>query len=431
MTEPDQIEFHEHVGAPAAAARTARSAARPGAHRDRGRLRRPVRRSVPSPRWAPRRRRRRPDRRSPAGLGARRGPAVPRERRPGMPFAGAMPNVGPLGGAGLDLRGGLRASAGSATSRSPRSTARTCRSRPTTAGRARSRSAARPPSPRAARPSRVGDLKVGDQIVFGETKATDGSYTITAIEVVLPVVGRPGHARSGPTRSPSTRRAAASATIHVERRARPTTSTATAPPSCRTSRSARSWSPRARSEATARSTRPPSTPGSARHRGLDGDSARCSGAVRGTTTRTIAGPRQAPLPAPPPAPADLRPPADARGAVAFGPAPRLRFSGRSHARGGVLDAIDQAREPTHVRRVRCSTTTDRTTPRSRVRFDDRSPSHDPAGRADRATSPHRPRTGRPIPDAAARLARRRSAGHRSWRPRCCPRSWPPAGRRPS
>ena len=35
----------------------------------------------------------------------------------------------------------------------------------------------------------VGDLKVGDQIVFGESKATDGSYTITAIKVVLPVVG--------------------------------------------------------------------------------------------------------------------------------------------------------------------------------------------------------------------------------------------------
>jgi hypothetical protein len=35
----------------------------------------------------------------------------------------------------------------------------------------------------------VGDLSVGDQIRFGQEKATDGTYTITAIKVVLPSLG--------------------------------------------------------------------------------------------------------------------------------------------------------------------------------------------------------------------------------------------------
>jgi hypothetical protein len=34
----------------------------------------------------------------------------------------------------------------------------------------------------------VGDLAVGDQIRFGETKGADGTYTITAIHVVLPAI---------------------------------------------------------------------------------------------------------------------------------------------------------------------------------------------------------------------------------------------------
>jgi hypothetical protein len=35
----------------------------------------------------------------------------------------------------------------------------------------------------------VGDLSVGDQIRFGQEKATDGTYTITSIKVVLPSLG--------------------------------------------------------------------------------------------------------------------------------------------------------------------------------------------------------------------------------------------------
>jgi hypothetical protein len=45
----------------------------------------------------------------------------------------------------------------------------------------------------------VGDLKVGDQVVFGQTQNTDGSYSITAIRVVLPVVGGTVTATTGTT----------------------------------------------------------------------------------------------------------------------------------------------------------------------------------------------------------------------------------------
>ena len=83
----------------------------------------------------------------------------------------------------------------------------------------------------------VGDLKVGDQIVFGEKKATDGSYTITAIKVVLPVVG--GQVTAVGTDSITvSQRGGGTRHDPRERRARPTTSTATAAPSCPTSPSA-------------------------------------------------------------------------------------------------------------------------------------------------------------------------------------------------
>lgn len=41
---------------------------------------------------------------------------------------------------------------------------------------------------RAGKTIAVGDLKAGDQIVFAEQKGTDGTYTITAIRVVVPTV---------------------------------------------------------------------------------------------------------------------------------------------------------------------------------------------------------------------------------------------------
>ena len=60
----------------------------------------------------------------------------------------------------------------------------------------------------------VGDLAVGDQIRFAETKATDGSYSITKIVVVMPSLVGQVTARTGDTIS-ITQRDGTTATIHV------------------------------------------------------------------------------------------------------------------------------------------------------------------------------------------------------------------------
>lgn len=60
----------------------------------------------------------------------------------------------------------------------------------------------------------VGDLAVGDRIVFLQTRNSDGSFSITSIQVVLPRVGGEVTARSGSTitvKQPD----GTSATIHV------------------------------------------------------------------------------------------------------------------------------------------------------------------------------------------------------------------------
>jgi hypothetical protein len=61
----------------------------------------------------------------------------------------------------------------------------------------------------------VSDLEVGDQIVFSQTKQTDGTYTIDAIRVVLPHAGGQVSAVSGNTIT-VTQRDGTSATIHVD-----------------------------------------------------------------------------------------------------------------------------------------------------------------------------------------------------------------------
>ena len=60
----------------------------------------------------------------------------------------------------------------------------------------------------------VGDLAVGDQIRFAEEKAADGSYTITAIEVVLPTIAGQVTGINGDTLT-VTQPGGATATIHV------------------------------------------------------------------------------------------------------------------------------------------------------------------------------------------------------------------------
>lgn len=61
----------------------------------------------------------------------------------------------------------------------------------------------------------VGALAVGDQVVFSQTRATDGTYTIDAIRVVLPVIGGEVSAVSGNTIT-VTGRDGTTGTIHVD-----------------------------------------------------------------------------------------------------------------------------------------------------------------------------------------------------------------------
>lgn len=61
----------------------------------------------------------------------------------------------------------------------------------------------------------VGDLAVGDQIRFSQEKASDGTYTITAIRVVLPTIGGEVTAVSGSTITVSGRDGT-TGTIHVD-----------------------------------------------------------------------------------------------------------------------------------------------------------------------------------------------------------------------
>ena len=60
----------------------------------------------------------------------------------------------------------------------------------------------------------IGDLAVGDEIRFGQTKATDGSFTITEIAVVMPSLGGEVTARTSDSIT-VTRRDGTTATIHV------------------------------------------------------------------------------------------------------------------------------------------------------------------------------------------------------------------------
>jgi hypothetical protein len=61
----------------------------------------------------------------------------------------------------------------------------------------------------------VGDLAVGDQIVFAQDRAADGTYTVTAIKVVLPTVVGEVTAIDGDTIT-VTQPGGTTATIHVD-----------------------------------------------------------------------------------------------------------------------------------------------------------------------------------------------------------------------
>ncbi|MGZ8438722.1 MAG: DUF5666 domain-containing protein [Candidatus Limnocylindrales bacterium] len=183
MTEPDQIEVHEHLG-------------RPGGQSPGG----PLGRSIPvrigivagsavlfvvgavAAMGA-----------SPAPSGAAASPDTGTTTpgtavTPGMPFDGAMPKVGMMGGAGLDLRGGFRLGGfGDITISAIDGSSLSLKTddgwtRTITVGSSTTIT-------RGGQTIAVGDLKVGDRIVFAETKASDGTYTISQVRVVLPIVG--------------------------------------------------------------------------------------------------------------------------------------------------------------------------------------------------------------------------------------------------
>lgn len=61
----------------------------------------------------------------------------------------------------------------------------------------------------------VGDLAVGDQVVFGQDRATDGTFTVTAIKVVLPTTGGEVTAVNGNTIT-VTQPGGTTAKIHVD-----------------------------------------------------------------------------------------------------------------------------------------------------------------------------------------------------------------------
>ena len=61
----------------------------------------------------------------------------------------------------------------------------------------------------------AGDLAVGDQVVFSEARQTDGTYTVTAIRVILPSIAGQVTAVGGDTIT-VTQRDGTAATIHVD-----------------------------------------------------------------------------------------------------------------------------------------------------------------------------------------------------------------------
>jgi len=206
MTEPDQIEFHEHISGP-----------------DSGPGGGSASRSVPvrigivagsailfvvgavaamgaSP--------------APSGTTAspdtRATPADP--ATPNLSLDGVLPRIGIMGGPGLDFRGGFKLGFGDITISAIDGSNLSLKTddgwtRTITVGSSTTIT-------KGGQTIALGDLAVGDQIVFGETKATDGSYTIDQVRVVLPVIA--GQVTAVGTDSITVdQKGGGSATIHV------------------------------------------------------------------------------------------------------------------------------------------------------------------------------------------------------------------------
>lgn len=184
MTEPDQIEFHERIGGP--------EGRQPGDSLSRSV---PVRIGIvagsavlfvvgavaamgasPAPSGAT------------ASPDTGTTPGTPGTPFKGAPFDGAMPKIGMMGGPGLDFRGGFkRGGVGDITISAIDGSSLSLK---TDDGWTRTIAVGSSTTiTKGGQTIAVGDLKVGDQIVFGETKGSDGSFTINQVKVVLPVVG--------------------------------------------------------------------------------------------------------------------------------------------------------------------------------------------------------------------------------------------------
>ncbi len=201
MTEPDQIEFLEHVGG--------REAGQPGG---------PLARSVPV--------------RigivaasaalfvvgAVAAMGASPSPTSSTANPdggavPGTPFDGTLPKMGPLGGFGFEFRGGVQP--GGFHDITISSIEGSSLSLQTDDGWARTITVGGSTTiTKGGQTIGDGDLKKGDQVAFTESKATDGSYSISAIRVILPTLAGQVTAVGSDTITVSDR-GGGSATIHL------------------------------------------------------------------------------------------------------------------------------------------------------------------------------------------------------------------------
>ncbi len=199
MTEPEQVEFHERITRPILPGRVARGGVVLGAALLFAVGVAAVMGASPSP--------------SPSTSGASPAPAAS-----GAPDTNAVPkdgNQGPhgfgrFGGPGFD-RGGfgfgkVTITAISGSNLSLKTEDGWTRTITVTADTTITR---------AGKTIAIGDLKVGDQIAFRQDRQTDGTYTITAINVILPSIGGTVTKIDGSTITIE-RRDGTTGTIHVD-----------------------------------------------------------------------------------------------------------------------------------------------------------------------------------------------------------------------
>lgn len=202
MTEPEHVEFHEHISRPILPSRLMRSGIVLGAAllfvvgvvAVMGASPSP---SSPSTGASP----------APAASGDPGAGPMDGDHGPGGPRGFGGPGFGGFGFGGGDFGfGGITISAINGSNLSLKTDDGWTRTIAVTGDTAITR---------AGKTIAAGDLKVGDQIGFRQARQTDGSYTITAINVVLPSISGKVTKVDGSTITVE-RRDGTSATIHVD-----------------------------------------------------------------------------------------------------------------------------------------------------------------------------------------------------------------------